>query len=190
MSRRLRRPLILGVVLLLVGAVALVLTGRPRLEDDRNRVDERWTTLRAPLAQRYDQLAVVRDQLEQAGAGDRDVALDLDRELERWQRLRRSSDDEADAAAEAAASNRLEGLATRATSAVMNSGRLSAVAPLVEAVMALGQTVPPAEAVSAYNDAAERYQKARESLRFTLLARFLSYDARPALVVPSAPAPA
>lgn len=190
MSRRVRRRLsLLALMLLLLGTVALVLTGRARLEDDRTRADERWTPLRAPLGQRYDQLAAVLAQLQEAGVGDRDVSRELDRELARWQRLRRAPADDADAEAEAAASNRLEGLAARAASTVGNSPRLSAVAPLVEAVTVLGQTLPPLEAVAAYNDAAERYQKTRESLRYTLTARLLGYDARPALVVPAAPPP-
>lgn len=187
MWRRLRRLAILALILLLAGSIALVLTGRARLEDDRTRVDERWTPLRAPLGARYDQLATVLARLGEAGAGDRDVSRDLDRELARWQRLRRSPADDADAEAEAAASNRLEGLATRAASAVGNSPRLSAVAPLVDAVTVLGQTLPPVEAVTAYNDAAERYQKTRQSFRYTLPARILGYDARPALVVAGAP---
>jgi hypothetical protein len=188
MSRRVRRLGLLGLIVLLFGTVALVLTGRARLDDDRTRVNERWTPLRAPLGERYDQLAAVLAQLQEAGAGDRDVSRELGRELTRWQRLRRSPADEADAEAEAAASNRLEGLAARAASAVSNSPRLSAVAPLVDALTVLGQILPPPEAVTAYNDAAARYQKTRESVRYTLAARFLGYDARPALVVPSAAA--
>lgn len=186
MSRRLRRLGILALILLLVGTIALVLTGRARLEDDRTRVDERWTPLRVPLGQRYDQLAAVLAQLQEAGAGDRDVSRELDRQLARWQRLRQSPAGDADAEAEAAASNRLEGLAARAASAVSNSPRLSAVAPLVDAVTVLGQTLPPADAVTAYNDAAERYQKTRESFRYTLAARLFGYDALPAIVAPSA----
>jgi hypothetical protein len=186
MSRRLRRLGILTLILLLVGSIALVLTGRARLDDDRTRVDERWTPLRAPLGERYDQLAAVLAQLQEAGAGDRDVSRELGRELTRWQRLRRSPTDEADAEAEAAASNRLEGLAARAASAVSNSPRLSAVAPLADALTVLGQMLPPPEVVTAYNDAAERYQKTRESIQYTFAARLLGFDARPALVVPSA----
>jgi len=188
MSRRVRRLGLLALILLLLGTVALVVTGRARLEDDRTRVDERWAAVRAPLGARYDQLSVVLEQLEQAGAGGRDVARDLQRELTRWERLLRSRGDNVDAGGEAAASNRLEALAARASSSVTNSASLSTIAPLVDAVSVLGQTLPPVEAVTAYNDAAERYQRTRESLRYTLAARILGYDARPALVAPSAPA--
>lgn len=188
MSRRVRRLGLLALILLLLGTVALVVTGRARLEDDRTRVDERWAAVRAPLGARYDQLSVVLEQLEQAGAGDRDVTRDLQRELTRWERLLRSRGDNVDAGGEAAASNRLEALAARASSSVTNSASLSTIAPLVDAVSVLGQTLPPVEAVTAYNDAAERYQRTRESLRYTLAARILGYDARPALVAPSAPA--
>ncbi|MGQ0802248.1 MAG: hypothetical protein ACT4PI_00060 [Actinomycetota bacterium] len=188
MSRRVRRLGILALVLLLIGTVALVLTGRPRLEDDRSRVDDNWTPLRVPLGMRYDQLVVVLSELDVAGAGKRDVSRELDRELDRWEDLRRSPDDDVDVGAAAAASNRLEALAARAASTVTNSARLSTVPTLVAAVTALGQTLPPADAVRAYNDAAQRYQKTRESLRYTFVARILGYDSRPALVVPTAPA--
>lgn len=190
MSRRVRRLGILVLVLLVVGTIALVLTGRPRLEDDRTRVDERWTPLRVPLGMRYDQLAAVLAELEAAGADDRDVSRDLDRELSRWDDLRRSPGDDVDAGAEAAASNRLEALAARAASTVMSSARLSTVPALVDAVTVLGQIVLPADAVGAYNNAAARYQRTRESLRYAFIARALGYDTRPAIVVPTEPPPA
>jgi hypothetical protein len=181
MPRRIGCFAILGLVLLVVVAVALVFTARPRLEDDRDRVDERWTALRNPLAQRYDQLAAVLDQLEQAGGGDRDVAKELTRALDRWNDLR--SGDDVDAGAEAEASNRLEGLATRLDRTVNGSARLSTVQPLLDALALFTQTVPPADAITAYNDAAERYQRTRESARYAFVARLLGYDARPALVL-------
>jgi hypothetical protein len=181
MPRRIRRFAILGVVLLLVVAIALVFTGRPRLEDDRDRVDDRWAPLRDPLAQRYDQLAVVLDQLEQAGGGDRDVAQELSRALDRWNDL----EDSDDAGAEAEVSNTLEGLATRLGRAVNGSARLSMVQPLLDAVALFTQTVPPADATTAYNDAAERYQHTRESARYAFIARLFGYHSRPALVLGS-----
>ncbi len=188
MLRRVRRIAIVALVVVVAGTVALVLTGRPRLSDHRDRVDERWTPLRVPLGQRYDQLAVVLAQLEEAGAGERDVSRELTRELQQWERLRRSPGDGVDAGAEAAASNTLEGLAARATSVITNSARLSTVQPLVDAVTVLGQTRPPAQAVRAYNDAANRYQRTRESVRYAFVAKLLGYDARPAIVVAGAPA--
>jgi hypothetical protein len=181
MPRRIRRFAILGVVLLLVVAIALVFTGRPRLEDDRDRVDDRWAPLRDPLAQRYAQLAVALDQLEQAGGGDRDVAKELARALDRWNDLQASDDAEA----EAEASNTLEGLAARLGKTVNGSARLSTVQPLLDALVLFTQTAPPTDAITAYNDAAERYQHTRESARYAFVARLLGYDSRPALVLGS-----
>lgn len=63
MARRVRRLSYVAVVvlvLLITGAVALMLTARPRLEDRRDDVDRAWAPLREPLAARYEQLAAAR----------------------------------------------------------------------------------------------------------------------------------
>jgi len=183
MPRRIRRLGLLALVLLVIGAIALVLTARPKLEDEHDRADDRWTRLRAPLAQRYDQLAAVRDQLQQAGAEDRDVTKELTRALNRWADLVESSDADADTSAEAEAANDLEGLATRVKRTVMGSARLSTVQPLADALAAFTATVPATDDVVAYNEAAESYQRTTESARYEFVARIFGYDAPPALVL-------
>ncbi|HKA94418.1 MAG TPA: hypothetical protein VKE97_11485, partial [Acidimicrobiia bacterium] len=74
MSRRARPLAVVVLVLLVVGAVALVLTTRPKLEDGRKGVDRAWTPVRGPLAERYNRLGDANAQLAAAGGGDRDVA--------------------------------------------------------------------------------------------------------------------
>lgn len=181
MSRRVRLLALLLVALVVVAAVALVLTSRPQLDDDRDRVDDVWTeALRTPLADRYLLLSEVVAQLRDAGAGDRDVTRALARELDRWDELRRA---DPDVAAEVEAANRLEGLAARAGASIAASPRLSAAPPLTDALAAFGKAAPPAPQVQAYNDAAEAYQQRREELRYRLVARVFGYDPLPTLLL-------
>src|SRR5437868_1003253 len=118
------RLLALLVALLVAGAVVLVLVERPELRDDRAAVDHRWTALRAPLQARYDKLGAALAALRFVGGADRSVVKELGPELDRWNRLRRASDPNADAATEASTANRLEGLGARLRADVLASDRL------------------------------------------------------------------
>src|SRR2546430_16602493 len=84
MARRVRRLAVVVLVLLVVGAIALVLTTRPKLEDARDGVDRAWTPLRGPLSERYAKLAEANTQLAAAGGGDRNVSRALGLRLGRW----------------------------------------------------------------------------------------------------------
>src|SRR6266567_3388236 len=88
MARRVRRLAVVVLVLLVVGAIALVLTTRPKLEDARGGVDRVWTPLRGPLSERYAKLAEANAQLAAAGGGERDVSRALGLRLGRWGELR------------------------------------------------------------------------------------------------------
>ena len=184
MSRRARGILVIVVVLLVAAAAALVLTARPRLEADRDRVDDRWAKLRQPLATRYEALVPVLDALRDAGDADRDVARDLSTALDRWQGLAKDPDAEADAATEVEVANRLEGIAARVRATVAASARLQAVAPLVAALDAFSEAALDPTLVRRYNDAAARYQRSRQGFTRSLVADLLGYDARASLVVP------
>ena len=181
MGRRVRRIALLLIALVVIGAIVLVVTSRGRLGDDRDRAHEGWATLRAPLAERYTHLDTVLAELEAAGAGDLDVTRDLARELERWRRLQRASDEDVDTEAEVSTANALEGIAARTTRKVGGSPRLSGSEPLTSALAAFAATPPPAPAVTAYNDATEAYQHTREELRYSLTAQLFGYDALPGL---------
>jgi hypothetical protein len=185
MARRIRRLAVVVLVLLVAGAVALVLTARPRLEDRRDDVDRAWTPLRAPLAARYEQLAGLHEQMAAAGAGERAVTRSLQRTLARWERLRRARDGDADADAEAETADELEGLATRLGAVVQSSDRLRAVDPLNQALAAFQGAVPPLPAVQTYNDATEEYEDARTSFLRRPVASVFSYEARPQLLLAS-----
>src|SRR5947208_10201314 len=113
MARRVRRLAVVVLVLLVVGAIALVLTTRPKLEDARDGVDRAWTPLRGPLSERYAKLAEANTQLAAAGGGDRNVSRALGLRLGRWGELRRAKDGDADAEAEAQTADQLEGLGNR-----------------------------------------------------------------------------
>ena len=85
MARRVRRLAVVVVLILAGGAVALVLTARPQLDDRRDDVDRAWTQLRAPLTARYERLAAVRaeaataNELEGLAARLQAVVLSSDR---------------------------------------------------------------------------------------------------------------
>jgi hypothetical protein len=186
MSRRVRRLALVLAAVVLIAVVVLVLTSRPRLEDDRDAAKDVWTEdIRGPLSDRYQRLTDVVVQLREAGAGDRDVTEALARELDRWDELRRASDP--DVAAEVETSNRLEGLWTRAQASIARSPRLSASEPLLAARQAFVAAAPPPPAVEAYNRAAEEYQDTREALRYGLVAGVFGYDALPTSVLGTRP---
>jgi hypothetical protein len=185
MARRVRRLAVVALLLLVAGAVALVLTTRPRLEDRRDDVDRAWTPLRAPLAARYEQLAGVNAQMAAAGAGDRSVTKALGTTLARWDRLRRAPDGDADAAAEAETANRLEGLATRVGVVVLTSDRLKGIDPLNQALAAFQGTTPPPPPVKTYNDAAQEYEDTRNSFLRRPVAGLFGFESRPQLLLAS-----
>jgi len=180
MSRRVRF-LLLVVVLLAGGAAVLVVSSQSDLEDRRDRVDARWSTLRAPLSTRYDHLSALAEALAAAGASDRTYAEDLAAELGTWRDLVRSGRPQP--GAEAASANRLEGLAVRARENVAHSARLSRDPGIAAALAAFDAAlVPPAE-VGAYNRAVRRYQSTRTETLAQVAADLLGYGTRPVLVV-------
>src|SRR2546430_1109251 len=67
MAHRVRRLAVVVVVLVVIGAIAVVLTTRPKLEDHRSDVDRAWTPLRGPLGERYARLGEANAQPAAAG---------------------------------------------------------------------------------------------------------------------------
>jgi hypothetical protein len=184
MARRVRRLAVVVLVFLVAGAVALVLTTRPKLEDTRDEVDSAWTPLRAPLAGRYDQLAAVNAEMAAAGAGERAVTRELGTTLARWGELRRAGNDDADAAAEAKTADRLEGQATRLQAVASSSDRMRAVAPLNERIIAFqGTGQPLLPAIKTYNNAVRDYEDERNGVLRSPVASVFGYDSRPQLLL-------
>jgi len=181
MSRRVILVVVLGVVLLAGAAGALVHTSQPDLQSDQEAVDARWAPLREPLAARYGALSQLLAALAAAGAGERTYTLDLAEEVETWTTL--AGRPEADAGAEAAAANRLEGLAARARVNVAQSARLSRDPGVVAALAAFDAGLVPPDQVDAYNKAVRRYQGTRTDSLTQISADLLGYDPRPVLVV-------
>lgn len=181
MSRRVILVFLLVAALLVGGVVAVVVTTRPDLEDGRDTVDARWAALRAPLATRYDGLGQLTDALGAAGAGERTYTVALAHEIEAWDALAGRSD--ADPGAEAAAANRLEGLAARARVNVARSARLSRDPGVAAALAAFDSALVPTDQVGAYNRAVRRYQGTRTDALTQVSADLLGFDARPVLVV-------
>jgi hypothetical protein len=183
MARRVRRLAVVVLVLVVAGAVALVVTTRPRLEDLRDKADRGWTPLRAPLAARYERLAAVNAEVSAAGAGDRAAVRALGLTLARWDRLRRAGDRDADAGAEAETSDQLEGLATRLRAVVLSSDRLKGVDPINPAIAAFQGTAPPPGAVKTYNDSVREYEDTRNGLLRRPVAAAFGYESRPQLLL-------
>src|SRR5260370_27389551 len=179
MARRVRRLAVVVLVLLVVGAIALVLTTRPKLEDARGGVDRAWTPLRGPLSERYAKLAEANAQLVAAGGGERDVSRALGLRLGRWGELRRAKDGDADADAEAQTADQLEGLAARLQAVVSSSDRLRGSDTLAQAIAAFQGTVPPPPAVTTYNRPGRDSQGERNRLLLSPVASVVRYDSRP-----------
>jgi hypothetical protein len=183
MARRVLRLAVVVVLVLIAGAVALVLTSRPQLDDRRDEVDRAWMPLRAPLTLRYERLAAVEGESTTAGAGDRGVTRELGAALARWNRLRAVGDGDADAEAEAASANQLEGLAARLRAVVLSSDRLKGVDPLNQAIGAFQGSAPPPSEIQAYNDAVQEYEDTRTSFVRRPIADLFGYDSRPQLTL-------
>lgn len=186
MGRRLLVLVLLATVLVVGGAVALVLTARPDLDDGRRAVDTRWSTLRGPLATRYAGLAQLATALGAAGAGERTYTVDLVDEVGTWDRL---AGRDADPASEVMSANRLEGLATRVRTNVAHSARLSQDPGITEALAAFDTALVPTPDVDAYNRAVRRYQSTRTDTVKQIPADLLGFDARPVLVLGAGPTP-
>ena len=187
MSRRFRRLAVVALVLLVIGAVALVLTTRPKLEDDRSAVDRTWTPVRGSLAERYNRLGEANAQLVAAGGGERDVARALGLRLARWGELQRARAGDADADAEAQTADQLEGLATRLQAVASSSDRLRATESLNQAIAAFQGTSNPQlqAAVKMYNDSVRDYEDERDGLLRSPVASLFGYDSRPQLLLSS-----
>ena len=183
MARRVRRLAVVLVISLVIGAIALVLTTRPKLEDRRGDVDRAWTPLRGPLGERYARLGEANAQLAAAGGSEREVARALGLRLGRWGELRRAGDRDADADAEAQTADQLEGLATRLQAVVSSSDRLRASDPLNQSIAAFQGTVPPPPVVTAYNRSVRDYEDERNGLLRSPVASLFGYDPRPLLVL-------
>jgi len=183
MSRRVGL-LLLVIVLLVGGAVAVVLTAKGPLQDRRDAVDARWAPIRAPHTDRYDRLNEVATALTEAGAGERTYTVDLVQELDTWRKLAGSRT--ADAGAEAASANELEGLAARIRANVAFSGRLKANTAITSAFDAFDTALVSPPTVSAYNRAVQRYEDTRTDSMKQVAASLLGFDARPTFVIGAA----
>lgn len=182
MARRIRRIVLTLAVVLVTGAVALVITVRPGLQDDARAVDRAWKPLAAPLGERYQALDGVSAALDAAGAGDREVARRLRRALSDWALLVVTTD----AAAQATTANELEVLAARVRATVNAADKLKADPGLTAAIGAFDATVPPLEAVATYNEAVDVYAHSRDGFWDGLVAALDDYPPRPTLQLSTA----
>ena len=182
--RRFRWIAVLVIAVLVALVVAAVVLVRPGLEDDRDRVDARWTPLRPTLITRYAKLGSVATALRDAGAGDRAVTADLDTALDRWKRYALLGPKHTDAAHGGDARERARGTCARRVRAnYIASEKLKSNDALRAAIDAFDQAVVPPPTVRAYNRAVRTYQDDRSGFFERLVAGALGYDSRPVLVV-------
>lgn len=181
--RRLRWIVPLLLVVVALSAAAAYLFVQPDLADGRDRVDDAWSPLRAPLAARYEALGVLTQALVDAGAADRAVAKDLTATLQRWSRFALRGPEHTDPGAETAIANDLEALGRRTRANIAASARLNTNPGVVGALGAFDLAVIPPPLVNAYNRAVRTYQDARDGTVASLLAKVLAFDARPVLQI-------
>lgn len=170
--------LALGLVAFLVAAVVVaVVSVRPGISDARDRVDQAWTPLRAPLVARYQALAGVELALAASGGQSRSVTRDLSTALSRWQRTARVDDP----GPQAPLANTLEGLARRVKANYVASAKLRAAPSLGTALSAFDAAVVSPPAVAAYNRAVTSYQHERSGTVHGLVAGVFGFESRPLL---------
>jgi hypothetical protein len=181
MSRRVALLVLLIVVVLVGGAVGIMVSARPALEDRRDVVDARWTPLRGPLTGRYDALNQVAVALVDAGAAERSYTVALNEELDTWRRLAGSQD--TDPRAEASAANRLEGLASRVRANFAYSARLGSNDGIRSAFEAYDLAVVPSTEIRQFNRSVREYEDARTETLKRVPASLFGFDAMPLLVI-------
>jgi hypothetical protein len=173
---RVRRLLVALVVLVAAGLVALMVTVRPGLRDDADAVDTTWRPIVTQLGERYAALEGVKNALDKAGLGDRDVTVALGRTLDRWKVASTGTD--TDEQVETA--GQLEMIAARAT-ALADRPRLRLQNDLKLSLAAFTAKQPPAPLVARYNSAVTRYQDARDGVLSRIVASLDGYPMRPTL---------
>jgi hypothetical protein len=174
MRGRLRWIFVGILVLLIAGAVALVFTQKPTLDDGRDAVDARWSALRPALVTRYERLDTAL-QVFAVAAGERTVAADTRRELTAW----RSAIEDGGQERQADAANRLEGLGVRLRANVLASPRLSGVPEMSDALTAYDTSAPGPDLVDPYNRAVENYEDDRTDTLHVPVARLFGFASRP-----------
>jgi hypothetical protein len=181
MSRRIRWILVALLVVIVGGAVALVLTQKPKLDDAQSKVDDQWKPLRAPdqLTLRYQKLEGALSAFDAAGGKDRDVSRDLHAALDRWNRSLKGDD----AGEQADAANAVEAQGTRLLSNALGSERLKQDKAVTDSLAAFATTTPKATWVAAYNQAVRDYEDERTGTLAQPVAKVFGFDARPILVL-------
>ena len=128
-ARRVRWLIAILVVAVVAALGAAVFLVQPDLSDARDRVDNTWAPLRAPLdgALRH-RRAGGRRRSRDAGFAERSVTQDLEAALARWQKLALRGDTHTDPEREATTANELEAQMRRLFANIAASDKLKVVA--------------------------------------------------------------
>jgi hypothetical protein len=181
MSRRIRWILLALLVVIVGGAIALVLTQQPKLDDAQAKVDDRWKPLRGPdqLPLRYQKLEGALSAFDAAGGTDRGVSRELHAALDRWNRSLKNGD----AGEQADAANAVEAQGTRLLANALGSERMKQDKAVTDALTAFATTTPDTTLVAAYNQAVRDYEDERTGTLAQPVAKVFGFDARPVLVL-------
>lgn len=173
------RKLLIALVILAIagGAVALVLTNRPPLDDARNAVDAAWQPLVPPLTDRYARLGALEGAVAATPAANAIDEAKLEvytATMARWNRAVATKDPSVGVVA----ANDLETRIGQLRGLIPVSAHLSQSPAVLNAFVAFNQAPPPPQLVTAYNDAVRKYQRARESVLRRVVVDTFGYDER------------
>lgn len=180
MGRRVLVAVLFAVSALAAATAVLTFASRPDLEESGERVEAAWDALRPALAARYDALAGAAEVAGERLGPDRPLLAEIRRAVDDWARSEGTGVE-----AQVAASNRLEGLATRLAVFVAATPRLRSSEEMGEALEALDDADASREP---YNEAVAAYEALRGGFPRRLVAGALGFDARRTLEVPASPA--
>jgi hypothetical protein len=174
--RIVRRALPIVLVALVVGAIVLVLTSRPDLQDAEDDVETRWEPVSEQLDARYVLLATANEGVRTSPGPVGELSTEAAAALEDW----RDDRDGGSVATQVAAANEVEAAARRLRGAINESPRLAGNADVAAAFDAFA-AAGPAESMAPFATAVEDYEAARNGLFRALVADVFGYDAVPAL---------
>lgn len=180
---RKRSSIIVIVVGLVAVTIASVVSMYPSLSDARDTVEAEWSTAEQALEARYDALAEL-SRAVRAVQADLELLDEVDDALGDW-KAAASQRPTPDPDNEPPVANRVEGAAARLARTVTSRPSLRGNGDVVLALLGYLGTDPTA-ALQPYNDAVQRFDRARNRFPGPFFAEILGFDALSTIEVPGA----
>jgi hypothetical protein len=186
MFRHVRRWTVLVIVAVAAGAAVLLLTTRPRLDDRRATVEDRWRTTMAQAKEHIDALSALDQQVRKAGP-TRDPSRAVAAALSQWSDAASGTNVQS----QIEALNTVQGAGARLLALVDDpTRRYHGVAAVQQARNAYTASALPAATVAALNASIQRYNDARGGVLRRIVANLLGDDAYSKLATEPPPASA